>query len=328
MRPVVFLLALLATLPAWGEWHTRSRDGMGTRLHAEVFSTDAARAVDALDAVMAEMDRIEAQMSPWIASSALSRINREAASGWVPVPGDLFAVLEAAQAMSRRSDGAFDITFASAGRYYDYRAGKRPDADELAAAVAAINWRYVELDAPTTSVHFAHPGVYVDLGGIAKGYAVDRCTALLRARGFQDAMVSAGGDSRMIGDRHGRPWMVGVRDPRHDGAMAVVLPLADTAVSTSGDYERYFVEDGVRYHHILDPKTGDSARKVQSVSIIGPNATLTDALSTTVFVLGVEAGLALVNRTPEVDAVIIDGSGALHYSEGLMPGSGEVAAQR
>ncbi|MFV2090286.1 MAG: FAD:protein FMN transferase, partial [Pseudomonadales bacterium] len=135
--------------------------------------------------------------------------------------------------------------------------------------------------------------------------------------------VAAGGDRRIIGGRRGEPWTVGIQDPRNDDVMAALLPLVDTAVSTSGDYERFFVEDGVRYHHIIDPRTGDSARDSWSVTILGKEATFTDALSTSVFVLGPEKGLELINSLPGVDAIIIDASGKLLYSADLAEAAGQ-----
>jgi thiamine biosynthesis lipoprotein len=132
-------------------------------------------------------------------------------------------------------------------------------------------------------------------------------------------MVNAGGDTRLLGDRRGKPWIVGIRDPRAEGRMVTRLPLADEAISTSGDYERYFEEDGVRYHHILVPSTGKSAREVRSVTILGSDATQTDGLSTTVFVLGVERGMEIVSRLPGVEAVIVDAEGRIFYSDGLAP---------
>ena len=173
------------------------------------------------------------------------------------------------------------------------------------------------MDPGQLKVRFTHPLVYIDLGGIAKGYAVDRCIELLADAGISQASVAAGGDSRILGDRGGEPWTVGIQDPRQE-EMAVLLPLVDTAVSTSGDYERFFEEDGVRYHHILDPRTGDSARDSWSVTILGPDATFTDGLSTSVFVLGPERGLALIDRLPGVDAIIIDSAGQLRYSADLL----------
>jgi thiamine biosynthesis lipoprotein len=130
-------------------------------------------------------------------------------------------------------------------------------------------------------------------------------------------LISAGGDSRLLGDHQGRPWHIGIQAPRNKNAMAAVLPLSDCAISTSGDYERYFEADGIRYHHIISPKTGHSANSVQSVTIIGPNATRTDALSTSIFVLGGAAGMALINRLEDVEAVIIDNQGRMLTSTGL-----------
>ena len=216
------------------------------------------------------------------------------------------------------SDGAFDISFAAAGKHYDYRAAVRPAEEELQAARQAIDYRAIVLDIDNRAVGFKRPGVSLDLGGIAKGYAVDRGVAILQAAGIVSAVVSAGGDSRILGDLGDRPRMIGIRHPRREGEYAAVVPLADTAISTSGDYERFFLEDGVRYHHILDPATGESSAGLQSATVIAPRAIDSDALSTAVFVLGVERGLALVNTLQGVDAILIDSTGKLHFSEELL----------
>ncbi len=163
---------------------------------------------------------------------------------------------------SELTHGAFDITYASVGYLYDFKKGVHPDQKAIDAALPGINWRHMVLDAKKTTVFFARPGMRIDLGGIAKGYSVDRGIEILQKQGITRAMVNAGGDTRIIGDRFGKPWVVGVRDPDHEGKVFLRLPLTDTAFSTSGDYERYFDEDGKRFHHIIDPKTGDSARKV------------------------------------------------------------------
>jgi thiamine biosynthesis lipoprotein len=303
-------------------WLETTAPIMGTRVHAEVRHPDPAVGQAVLDQVLAEMRRIEAQYSPLRADSELSRVNREAPAGWVQTTAEMIDLLERSAAVSRLTAGAFDITYASVGRYYDYREGRRPDDESLIQALEAINFEYVEIEADANRVRFAHPLVYIDLGGIAKGYAVDRCIDIIRAAGIEQAAVAAGGDSRILGDRDGQPWTVGVQDPRDEESMAVLLPLVDTAVSTSGDYERFFEEGGVRYHHILDPGTGDSARESWSVTILGPEATLTDALSTSVFVLGPSRGLELVERLPGIDAIIIDAEGRLHYSADLAQAAG------
>jgi len=323
----ICLLAVMAILlgaarPVHADWYRDAQDIMGTRVQAELWHHDAAAAQDLLDAVMAEMRRIDHAYSTHRDTSELSVLNRQAAQGWATVSDELYDLLERSRRVAELSEGAFDVTYASVGRYYDYRAGKRPDAERFREAVEAIDYRYVELDPEGPRVRYAHPLVYVDLGGIAKGYAVDRCIELLRRAGVEQASVSAGGDSYILGDRRGQPWRVGIRDPRNEDAMAAVLPLTDTAVSTSGDYERFFEEDGVRYHHILDPATGRSARDSWSVTILGPDATFTDALSTSVFVLGPERGLALIDDLPGIDAIIIDSAGRLRYSADLLHAAG------
>lgn len=315
-----WLALLLTAAPALqAAWYQDTQPIMGTRVHAELWEADPPTAHRLLAAVMAEMRRIEAAYSPYLEDSELSRLNREAPRGWVAVSDELLDLLARSAQVSELTGGAFDVTYASVGRYYDYRAGQRPDADTVREAVDAIDYRHVEIDREGGRVRYARPEVYVDLGGIAKGYAVDRCIEILRDAGVTQASISAGGDSYILGDRRGEPWTVGIRDPRDAGRMAAVLPLMDTAVSTSGDYERFFDEGGVRYHHIIDPDTGDSARGSWSVTILGPDATFTDALSTSVFVLGPERGLALIDRLPGIDAIIIDSQGRLRYSADLAP---------
>jgi len=299
---------------------------MGTAIRVELWSEQAERAEDALAAVMAQMHGVDHAMSPHKPESELSRINRDAARGAVAVGAELFSLLQRAQEFSRRTDGAFDITFASAGHLYDYRERIRPKAQDLERARSVIGYEGLLLDAATQSVRFARPGMRIDLGGFAKGYAVDRGAAILRARGVRHAIVTAGGDSHIVGDRRGRPWTIGVRDPRRPGELAAVLPLADVAVSTSGDYERYFDEDGVRYHHVLDPRTGASARGAYSVTIVAPDGLTSEALSKAVFVLGADRGLRLVESFADVDAVIVDAQGILHYSNGLRPGGQQPGA--
>jgi len=315
---LLVMLQLLAAPLAFADWHRQDQAIMGTSVVAEVWHPDAQEAEALLEVVMAEMRRIEQAYSPYIESSELSALNRQAAIRPVHVSDEMWTLLDASRQISELSQGAFDITYASAGKLYDYRQGDRPAGAELSSALDAINYRHVVL-MRGNRVRYSHPGVSIDLGGIAKGYAVDRCVELLRAKGVTQGMVAAGGDSRIIGNRRGRPWTVGVQDPRNNKEMIALLPLEDTAVSTSGDYERYFEEDGVRYHHIINPSSGDSARDVRSVTILGPQGLYTDGLSTAVFVLGLKQGLALIDRLSGIDAVVVDGSGNLRYSADIDP---------
>jgi thiamine biosynthesis lipoprotein len=303
-----------------GRWFSRDEAIMGTAIHVELWGEDRASATEAIDAVMHEMHRIDALMSPYKESSELSRINREAAQQPVEVCAELFDLLARSLRFSELSGGAFDITYASAGHLYDYRRHIRPTEQQLAVARAAIGYRHLQLDAATRTVHFTHDGVKIDLGGFAKGYAVDNGAAILARHGVRHAVVAAGGDSRMLGDRCGRPWMVGVRDPRGEGEVIALLPLEDVAVSTSGDYERYFDDGDERCHHLIDPRTGKSPRQVHSVTVVAPDGLTSEALSKTVFVLGVEQGLQIVDSVPGADAVVVDSAGRLHSSSGLLAG--------
>ena len=166
-------------------------------------------------------------------------------------------------------------------------------------------------------MHFLQEGVRINLGGIAKGYVVERGVGILRRNGIENAIVTAGGDSRLLGDRRGRPFMIGIRDPRQDDEVAIQVPLEEEAISTSGDYERFFDEDGIRYHHIIQPSTGEPAGGVHSATVFGPDAVLTDALSTSVFVMGVDMGLRLIAGLPDYESIVIDAEGQIFYSDGL-----------
>lgn len=314
------LAGLLSGPSAQAEWFSRQEAIMGTVVRVELWHTDAAKADAAMAAVMAEMHRIDEAMSPYKEQSELSRINREAAKGPVVISQEMVELLARSIEFSKLSDGAFDITFSSVGYLYDYRKHVKPSDAEVVKALPGINYRHLLLDPEHRTIRYARDGVRIDLGGIAKGWAVDRCIAMLKKLGMTNAMVMAGGDTRLLGDRRGRPWNVGVRDPRQKGAVAIVLPLADTAVSTSGDYERYFEEDGVRYHHIINPKTGKSATGVRSVTVIAADATTTEGLTKSVFVKGPEAGMRFLQSVPGVEGIVIDDQGRVSYSTGLKKG--------
>jgi FAD:protein FMN transferase len=313
--------ALLAAgiAPARAEWMARDDAIMGTRITVELRAADAAKGTAAIDAVMAEMRRIDTLMSHYKPDSELSQINLRAATEPVHVDRELFDLLKLSLHFSEITDGAFDITYAGVGHLYDYRRHIRPTEAEIRAALPTVNWRNLILNPDELTVKFAMPGMRIDVGGIGKGYAVDRGIGILQSLGITHAIVTAGGDSRIIGDRDGRPWIVAIRHPDDPNKVVTRLPLVDTAMSTSGDYYRFFDEGGVRYHHIIDPHTGHSASRVRSATILGPTATETDGLSKTAFVLGAEKTLELINRMPKFDAIFITPDGRMLYSRGLEP---------
>ena len=322
---IVILLMLLLPVTATADWYTQEQSIMGTRIAVEFWDEDKHHAQQCAEQVFSEMRRIDALMSPYKPDSELSRLNEQAAEEAIQISEEMFNLLKKSLRMSQISNGAFDITFSSVGHLYDYREGIKPSEQEIQQSLERINFRHVVLDEKNHSVRFARPGVRIDLGGIAKGYAVDNGIAILDKCGIKGGLVSAGGDSRILGDRGNRPWMMGIRHPRKKDAVVVVLPLSNTALSTSGDYERFFIEDDKRYHHIISPKTGKSVATTWSATVIGPDTTTTDALSTSLFVLGPAKGLQLVESLEGIDAVIIDAQGRMHYSSGLMPPTTEVA---
>ncbi len=307
------------SLGSEGAWVRGEEAIMGTRIWVELWADDRQDGAAAVSAVMDEMHHINHLMSPFRPDSELSRINTLAAQAPVAVGDELFHVIERSLEFSRLTDGVFDVTFSSVGNLYDYRNGVHPTEKQIEDALPGVNYRHVILNHAAHTVRFERPGMRIDLGGIAKGYAVEKAAAMLHRRGIRHALVTAGGDSRVLGDHRGRPWMVGIRDPRNSEREVAMLPLSDTAISTSGDYERFFEADGVRHHHILDPKTGKSPGEIHSVTIIGPDGMTTEGISTSVFIMGVRRGMALVNSLPGIAAVIVDKDGMLHYSKALQP---------
>ncbi len=320
-RALLALAVLAFALPqaARAAWMDRTEAIMGTRVYVELWADDPVKGDEAMEAVMTEMRRIDDLMSHYKPESQLSQINQRANSEPVQVDKELFDLIKLSTYYSQITDGAFDITYASVGYLYDYRKHIHPTETQIQAALPAVNWRNMLLDEAHHTVRFEHPGMRIDLGGIGKGYAVDRCTEILKARGIEHAIVTAGGDSRLIGDHMGRPWVIAIQHPDNPQKVVTRIPVSDTAVSTSGDYERYFDENGVRYHHIIDPRTGHSASMVRSATILAPTATQTDGMSKTAFVLGAERTLEIINRMPDFDAVFVKPDGKVLYSNGLRP---------
>ena len=294
---------------------------MGTQISVWLWHENPEVGARYVDAVFAEAERINELMSTYIEESEISTINMSAAAEPVAAGDELFMLIQRSLDISVLTRGAFDITYDSVGQHYDFRKRERPDEATVEREKSRIDFRLIELNDADKTVHFLAEGVRMNLGGIAKGYFVERGADILASRGVQHAIVTAGGDSRLLGDRRGQPWGIGIRDPREDGEVAITVPLIDEAISTSGDYERFFDEDGVRYHHILAPSTGEPAEGVHSATVIGPDAVMTDALSTSVFVMGVDQGLRLIASLPDYESIVIDSDGAIFYSDGLMPPS-------
>jgi thiamine biosynthesis lipoprotein len=294
-------------VPPSDEVTTRSQDQMSTYVTIRIAAPESRAVLDAIDAAFAEICRLQEVLSEWRPASEISKVNAAAGKGPVVVGEELFEVIELAHEVSRTSGGAFDVTFASLHGLWDFRSLKPelPDPAALAERVELVDYSRVSLDPAQRTVALEIAGMRIGLGGIAKGTIVDAASAVLTARGYVNHLIVAGGDLYASGRKASRRWNIGVRDPRGRGLHAT-SEVENEGVATSGNYERYFIKDGKRYHHILDPTTGMPARGVSSVTVIASSAGLADAYSTAVFVLGKEEGIALARARPNLEALLFD----------------------
>lgn len=295
---------------------------MGTRMsiNVHVGERPAAAAGAAIEDAFAEVERIEQIMSEWRESSELSQLNAGAGGPMRPLSPELYEVLQRSKEIAELTGGAFDPTFYAVGQLWRYEPGARPPTREtIAERLPLVDWRAIELDPATRSGRLAKPGMKVGLGAIAKGYAVDRASALLKSRGFPDHIVEGGGDTYVSGTKGGKTWMVGIQKPDGPGSIAAI-PAENRAVVTSGDYQRFLEFEGVRYSHILDPRTGlpvPEDRSLRSITLVAANATDADAFATAVAVMGEQAGLEFVTSQPGLDAALVTRAGELRVTPEL-----------
>jgi thiamine biosynthesis lipoprotein len=299
---------------------------MGTNIELTASDPDEAKVNAAFDSALKEIARIENVMSEWREGTPVSRINQKAGQEPVAVPDELFHVITAAQKVSELSGGAFDISWAAMRGVWKFSPGDErvPTPEEVRKTRSLINYKNIQLDETQKTVFLKEPGMAIGLGGIAKGYAVDQAMQVLVGLGIKNAIVKAGGDMRVQGTEDGKPWEIGIRHSRDKNKLLARLPLSNISISTSGDYEHFFVKDGVLYHHIIDPKTGYPARNCQSVTILAPDTMTSDALTKVVFVLGPVQGMKLIQNLPGIQVIAVDSQGQVHYSPGIEP----MAAQK
>jgi len=301
---------------------------MGTRIVIQSFTTpelEEASLKGAMLAALEEIRRLERLMTTWRDDSEVSRINAAAGGEPVAIGPDTFAVLEKSLWIAERSEGTFDISFeAMKGlwRFDEEKSDAIPSQKDIDQARKKIDWRKLSLDREARTAKLGEAGMRINLGGIAKGYAVDRAAAVLEQRGLAAFYVQAGGDLYVRGKKpDGKRFKVGVRDPRgkHDLDYFATIEVEDHAFSTAGDYERSFIKDGKRYHHIIDPRTGWPASACRSVTVWAKDAFMADAIDDAIFILGPEKGLALVESIDDAGAVIVDASNKVWISKRLEP---------
>ena len=295
---------------------------MGSELRLSLWTTDPTKAASASDAIAHEFRRLEDLMSNWRNDSDIQKLNAAAGDHPVAVSTEIRDLLRTANQISEWTNGKFDVTFGvlSGLWKFDYQNEDAtiPNPVEVARRRKLINYRDLKVDDPHGTAFLANKGMVANLGGIGKGYAVDRARDILDTAGFRNYMIQFGGDMYVAGNAHDRPWRLGIQDPRGtDSHIFASIELSDSTFSTSGDYERFFIKDGRRYHHIIDPATGEPSIGCRSVTIIAKSATIADGLSTGVFIMGPEDGMALIEKLPDVEAVIVSSKNEVLVSSGL-----------
>lgn len=320
MRAALAFLVLLcssAAVAAPGKL-TYTDKAMGTYVTVWFWTDKEADAAKAAEAVFKEMKRLDAEMTTWTDTSEVSQINQNAGKKPVKVSDETFSVIARAQDISKKSGGVFDISvgaFHGLWKFDEDMDGSLPDPKDVKARLALVGYKDIVLDKRKKTVFIKRKGMSITLGGIAKGYAVDKCVALLQKAGFHDFMVQAGGDMYISGKKGTEPWVVGIRDPRGTELFAG-MPIEDHSFSTSGDYERGFVKEGIRYHHILDPRDGQPARKSRSVTIRAKDAFTADAWSKVMFILGWQEGMNIIKKykLKDFEVVWVDDKNEVHMT--------------
>jgi thiamine biosynthesis lipoprotein len=292
---------------------------MGTRVEVTVRARNRGQGESALFACFQEIERIQDLMSTYDKNSEMTRVNRLAVDDWVAPAPEILSLVKTSIEISRGSEGAFDITVGPLVNLWR-QAGKQkqpPAAEAVETARTRVGFASIQLDPGENQLRFLKKGMSMDLGGIAKGYALDRAADVLRSEGVEEALLNAGGDILAVGGKGGDPWRVGIRDPRDPDGTLGYLEVQDEAVVTSGDYERFFMHEGRRYHHIIDPRTGTPAWGCRSITVVSDRATEADAVATAAFVLGPLKGFEFLESREGVEGLIVDDRGRRYVTSGL-----------
>ena len=291
---------------------------MGSRFDITVVAQDSVQGAIFIDTAIAEITRIERLISSWDANSQTSRVNANAGVRPVKVDYELFDLIERAKGISKLTDGAFDISYASMDNIwkFDGSMSKMPSKMEITASVAKVGYQNILLDSTRHTVFLKHKGMKIGFGAIGKGYAADKAKSLLIERGAPAGIINASGDMNTWGEKpNGEEWKVAITNPLDKNKVFAVLPITNGAVVTSGNYEKYVTFNGKRYTHIIDPRTGYPSSGIISVTVFAPKAELADALATSVFVMGASVGLNRIEQLPQIECIIIDDEGNIITSK-------------
>ncbi|MBI5875321.1 MAG: FAD:protein FMN transferase [Deltaproteobacteria bacterium] len=321
---VIFIFSIIA-LSAYNKKPLEikyTRTLMGTVVEITIVGKDEARLNAAAGAAFEEIKRLEGLMSHYKEESDVSRVNAAAGKEAAHVSIETFEVIEAALEVSRLTGGTFDATMGALGNVWHFTKDDKgeltpPSREQVKKLLPLIDYRQIIVDKKNNTARLAKHGMRINLGGIAKGYIVGKAADVLKRHGIKKGIVHAGGDMVVFQEPDDEPWLIGIQNPREKDKIIGTIKAQNTAIATSGDYERFFIKDGARYHHIMDPSTGFPANKCRGVTIAAKDPMLADALSTAIFVMGPDEGMKLIEKLPDVEGLIIDADGRITVSSGL-----------
>jgi thiamine biosynthesis lipoprotein len=293
---------------------------MGSRFEITVVANDSVQANKFINLAVTEISRIEKLISSWDSNSQTTEINRNAGIKPVKVDRELFELIERSIGISKLTDGAFDISFASMDKIWKFDGSmvEMPSEESVKMAVAKVGFKNIELNAENSTVFLKVKGMKIGFGAIGKGYAADKAKALLIEKGVEAGIINASGDMNTWGKQpNGQEWKVAITNPFEKSKAFALLPITNGAVVTSGNYEKQVTFNGKVYSHIIDPRTGSPSSGLLSVTVFAPKAEIADALATAIFIMGVDVGLNLINQLPKIECVIIDEKGNIFTSNNI-----------
>lgn len=319
LKNCLFILFLLSVVSCGEKTTSVSRILLGTAVTVTIADKNN-NSSELFNAAFTEIEKVQSSFSLYKANSVISAINNNAYPGSVKISDDVFSLIKSSLEVSGKTGGAFDITWASSGKLWDFSAEDftPPDDIKIKNILPLISYKNIRIDERDKTVTFLKKGTKIGLGGVAKGYAVRKAVSVLRKHGVKGAIVACAGDIQVIGDNNGRPWKAGIQDPRGNSVIATFYMKDGDSVSTSGDYERFRMINGKRYHHIIDPATGYPADSgLISVTVFSKDPVASDAYSTAFFVTGFERAKSLLSEMDELSAVFVDSNQKVFASSNL-----------
>ncbi|TDO24468.1 FAD:protein FMN transferase [Pedobacter duraquae] len=317
--PAIALFLLCSTCSAQS-LRTRTAKLMGARFDISIVAKDTAAAERNIDTVIAEITRIENLISDWIPASQVSQVNKNAGIAPVKVDREVIELTERALKLSEITGGAFDVSFASMDRIWKFDGSmtEMPSEEAIKNSVARVGYKNIIVDREQSTIFLKLPGMKIGFGALGEGYAADKCREMMLRKGIRAGIVNGSGDMATWGKQpNGKPWNIGITNPFDDHQLVAVVPLRQGAVVTSGSYEKFVEFNGKRYAHIINPHTGYPATGLCSVTVFGPSAEMANGFSTSIMVLGKEAGLRLIKNYPELSCILITDDGHFFSSDNL-----------